>query len=98
MLKNFFSEHKKEITDFGFSQRVMRKLPEQTDRSWIVWLFAGIGFVLALLIGLQTGLIQYAFRLIQIIPQLFILIGTLAFSLIACGTALMTQNKRYRII
>lgn len=98
MLKEFFGEQKKEIADFGFSQRVMRKLPEQTDRSWIVGLFAGIGFALALFLGLQTGLIQYVFRLVQIIPQLFIFIGVLGFSVILGGAVILTQNRRYRVI
>jgi hypothetical protein len=98
MLKDFFSGQKKEIADFGFSQRVIRNLPEQTDRSWIVGLFAGIGFALALYIGFQTGLIQYAFRLIQIIPQLFILIGALGSSVIMGAAVILMQNRRYRII
>lgn len=98
MLKDFFGENKKEIADFGFSQRVMRKLPIQTDRSWIIWLFAGIGIVLTLLLGLYTGLIQYTFLLIQIIPQLFILIGVVGFSVIGGTVVLLGQKKTYRII
>jgi uncharacterized membrane-anchored protein len=98
MLKDFFSDNKKEIADFGFSQRVMRKLPEQADRSWIMWLFAGIGIVLTLLLGLFTGLIQYVFLYLQIIPQLYILIGVLGFSLVAGIGLLLGQNRNYRTI
>jgi hypothetical protein len=98
MLRDFFSENKKEIADFGFSQRVMRKLPEQADRSWIMWLFAGIGIVLTLLLGLYTGLIQYAFLLVQIIPQLYILIGVISFSVVGGTVVLLGQKKSYRII
>jgi len=98
LLKDFFSENKKEIADFGFSQRVMRKLPKQTDRSWIVWLFAGIGFAFALLLGLQTGLVQYTFRIIQIIPQIFIIIGVGCFSVISCIIVLFQQKRIYRFI
>jgi len=98
MLRDFFSENKKEIADFGFSHRVMRKLPEQADRSWIMWLFAGIGIVLTLLLGLYTGLIQYAFLFIQIIPQLYILIGVISFSVVGGAVVLLGQKKNYRMI
>lgn len=98
MLKDFFSENKKEIADFGFTQRVMRKLPEQRDRSWVMWLFAGIGIVLTLLLGLSTGIIQYLFLYLQIIPQIFILIGVLAFSLIGGVGILLGQKRNYRAI
>ena len=98
MLKDFFSENKKEIADFGFSQRVMRKLPEQRDRSWVMWLFAGIGIALTLLLGLSTGLIQYLFLYLQIIPQLYILIGVIGFSIVGGTAILLAQNKNYRVI
>ncbi|MFT3752391.1 MAG: DUF5056 domain-containing protein [Paludibacter sp.] len=98
MLKDFFSENKKEIADFGFTQRVMRKLPEQRDRSWIMWLFAAIGIVLTLLLGLYTGLVQYLFLYLQIIPQIFILIGVLAFSLVGGVGILLGQKRNYRTI
>ena len=98
MLKTFFAENKKEIADFGFSQRVMRKLPEQTDRSWIVWIFTAIGIVLTLLLGFQTGVIPHTFRLLQIVPQGFILIGVLGFSIVAGIAVLVGQSKNYRVI
>lgn len=98
MLKDFFSENKKEIADFGFSQRVMRKLPVQADCSWIMWMFTGIGIVLTLLLGLYTGLIQYAFLFVQIIPQLYILIGVIGFSIVGGAAVLLGQKKNYRVI
>ena len=98
LLKDFFSENRKEIDDFGFSQRVIRKLPIQTDSSWIIWLFAAVGFSLALLLGFQTGLIEYTFRIIQIIPPIFSLIGFGCFSVIGCIIALLQQNRIYRLI
>jgi len=98
MLKTFFAENKKEISDFGFSHRVMRKLPEQTDRSWIVWIFTSMGIVLTLLLGFQTGIISHIFRLLQIIPQIFILIGVLGFSIVAGIAVLFGQRKNFRIV
>jgi predicted membrane-bound dolichyl-phosphate-mannose-protein mannosyltransferase len=98
VLKDFFGENKKEIADFGFSQRVMRKLPAQADRSWIMWLFAGIGMALTILLGLYTGLIQYVFLVVQIIPQLYILIGVLSFSVIGGTAVLLGQKRRFRVI
>jgi len=98
LLKDFFSGNKKEIVDFGFSQRVMRKLPEVTDHSWIVWIFGAIGMVLTLLLGFQIGVIQYTFCIIQIIPQIFIIIGVGCFSVITCIIVLFQQKRIYRFI
>jgi hypothetical protein len=98
MLKDFFGENKKEIADFGFTQRVMRKLPEQQDRSWIMWLFASIGIALTLLLGLYSGLFEYLFRYVQIIPKEFILMGVFAFSVVTIVTVLFGQGRRYRAI
>jgi len=98
LLKDFFGENKKEIADFGFSQRVMRKLPETTDHSWIVWIFGAIGMVLTFLAGLQIGVIQYLFRLFQIIPQIYIIVGVFGFSVVIGIAVLLNQNRNYRII
>lgn len=58
MLKDFFSANKTEIADNGFSKRVMRQLPEPADKSWIVWLFASLGLVLTILLGVQNGVLE----------------------------------------
>lgn len=98
LLKDFFSENKKEIVDFGFSQRVMRKLPEVTDHSWIVWIFGAIGVMLTILLGFQIGIIQYILLLLHIIPQIFIFIGTFSLSVISAAIVLIAQNKHLKLI
>lgn len=45
ILKDFFSENKKEIADSGFSRKVMYKIPEKKRIQWIVPVFAFIGVV-----------------------------------------------------
>ncbi|MDR0746104.1 MAG: DUF5056 domain-containing protein [Mediterranea sp.] len=37
LLKQFFSEHKQEIDDNGFSRRVMKSLPDRSLRTSGVW-------------------------------------------------------------
>ena len=98
MLKQFFGEQKKEIADFGFTHRVMRKLPSVTDRSWIVWLMAALGMTLTIWLGMATGLIPYIFRILQIIPQLYIIVGVLGTAIIAGLVLLLKQSGIYRWI
>ena len=81
MLQDFFSKNKFEIADNGFTHRVMRKLPEQTDRSWIVWVFAALGTALTLAYGLNTGLIQNVLMYFQHIPIYYFLAGIFSFPL-----------------
>lgn len=98
MVKNFFTEYKQEIPDNGFTQGVMRKLPEQHDHSWIVWFFAAIGMALSLYIGINAGLFQQAVLVIQKIPFYYLLAGMFCFPLIGTMIYFATQNKNYQII
>jgi hypothetical protein len=94
MLKQFFGEQKKEIADFGFTHRVMRKLPSVTDRSWIVWLMAALGMTLTIWLGMATGLIPYIFRILQIIPQLYIA-GSVFTTSILTGIAVVVAHRQH---
>ena len=98
LLKGFFSEKKQEIVDDGFTQRVMRKLPEKVDRSWIVWVFAAIGMYISLLLGIYFGLIQQTLLLIQHVPIIYLLSGIFSFPLVGSIGFYFTQDKNYRLI
>ena len=97
MLKTFFSEHKQEIPDNGFTLRVMRKLPEQADRSWIVWVFAAIGMAISMYFGLNSGLVQHTFRLLENIPIYYLLAGIFSFPLVGTAGYFFTQNKKFEL-
>lgn len=92
-LKQFFGENKREIEDNGFTQRVMRKLPEQPDRSWIVWVFACTGLVISLLLALYTGLIQSILLYLQLIPVYYLLAAVFLFPLIGSIGIFYAQKK-----
>ncbi|MEI8086049.1 MAG: DUF5056 domain-containing protein [Paludibacter sp.] len=98
LLKDFFGEIKHEVPDDGFSQRLMRKLPEQPDRSWIVWVFTFIGMILTLFFGLYTGSIQAFVMLLQHIQVFYFLIGIFCFPLIGSLSMYFMQNKGHRLI
>ena len=53
LLRDFFSENKKEIEDSGFSRRVMRNLPDRSNRLAQYWtaFVMTIGMVLFILLG-----------------------------------------------
>jgi fatty acid desaturase len=92
MLKNFFSENKQEIADNGFTQRVMRHLPEQADHSWIVWIFAAIGMAISIYLGINFGLIEHIMLLIKQIPIYYILGGIFYFPLLGSAGFYLSQN------
>ena len=99
MLKDFFSENKKEITDNGFTQGVMHKLPETDDRSWIVWIFAAIGMAISIYFGLTSGLLEHAFSLLfKSVPYYYLLAGIACFPLLGTAGYYLVQNKNYQVI
>ena len=73
LLKDFFSEHKQEIADNGFTQSVMRQLPEHADRSWIVWVFAAIGMTISIYLGITSGLLEQVMILFKHVSIYYIL-------------------------
>ena len=98
LLEDFFGELRHEIPDNGFSQRLMRKLPNQPDRSWIIWTFALFGMLLTLFLGLFTGSIQAFIILLQHIPIYYFLVGVFCFPLIGSLSLYFMQNKSHRLI
>jgi len=95
MLKDFFSERKQEIADNRFTQRIMRKLPEQPDRSWIVWGFACIGMMLSLYLGFSTGTIQTVFMYLLKIPFYYLVGVVFCFPLVGSVGLYFAQNRNY---
>ena len=49
LITDFFLKNKKEISDNGFSKKVMLSLPEKKSTQWIVLVFSLIGFYISLL-------------------------------------------------
>jgi hypothetical protein len=98
LLKDFFSEHKQEIADNGFTQRVMRQLPEHADRGWIVWIFAAIGMAITIYLGITTGLIEQVMLIVKHVPIYYILGGIFCFPLLGTAGFYFTQNKSYGLI
>jgi hypothetical protein len=98
LLKDFFGEQKKEIADNGFSKKVMQKLPEQADRSWIVWVFAAIGMAISIYLGISLGLVENTFQILKHIPIYYLLAGVFSFPLLGTAGFYLTQNKNYRMM
>ncbi len=96
LLKDFFSENKKEIADNGFSNRVMQNLPETADRSWIVWVFAAIGMAISIYFGLTSGLLEHAFSIFfKTVPYYYLIAGIACFPLLGTAGYYLSQNKSY---
>jgi fatty acid desaturase len=93
LLKDFFSQNKKEIADNGFTQRVMRKLPEQADSSWIVWVFAAIGMAITIYLGISSGIIEQIMLLFKHVSIYYILAGIFSFPLVGTAGFYFAQYK-----
>lgn len=93
LLNSFFSDNKQEIADNGFTQRVMCNLPAQTDRSWIVWVFAAIGMAISLYFGLSTGLFQHVLLMFEKVSIYYLLAGVFCFPLIGTAGFYFVQNR-----
>ena len=98
LLKDFFSEHKLEIADNGFTRRVMHRLPEQSDKSWIVWVFAAIGMALSIYMGITFGLIEHILVLLKHVSIYYIVGAVFCFPLVGTAGYFFSQNKNYRVI
>lgn len=48
-IRSFLSENKKQIEDYGFSQKVMKSLPYKKNTQWIIPFFSILGFYSSLL-------------------------------------------------
>jgi hypothetical protein len=97
MLKNFFNEQKQEIADNGFSQRVMRRLPEPADRSWIMWIFTATGMAFSMYLGIRFGLIEAIMLYLDRISIYYILAGVFSFPLIS-GVFIWQKIRKYLVI
>jgi len=98
ILKQFFSENKKEIADNGFSHRVVNHLPETVDRSWIVWIFAAIGMAISLYLLLNSTIIEQLLLVFRHISIYYILGAVFCFPLLGTAGYYLSQNKNYQII
>jgi formate-dependent nitrite reductase membrane component NrfD len=98
LLKGFFSEYKQEIADNGFTQRVMRRLPEQTYRGWIVWIFAALGMTITIYLGITIGLVEQIASLLKHVPVYYLIAGIFCFPLVGTAGFYFSQNKNYHLI
>jgi hypothetical protein len=98
ILKKFFGDQKQEITDNGFSRRVVQRLPEQKDRTWIVWVFALVGMTISLLLGISFGLLQNLMANVTHIPINYLITGVFCFPLVASAGYYFLQRKQFRLI
>jgi hypothetical protein len=98
LLEGFFSEYKQEIADNGFTQRVMQRLPEQTYRGWIVWIFAAMGMAITIYLGITIGLVDQILSLLKHVPVYYLIAGVFCFPLVGTAGFYFSQNKNYGLI
>jgi len=92
LLQTFFANNKSEIQNNGFSDSVMKKLPDTNDRKWIVWTFAALGTSITLLIVIYSGMFTSLVRFVQHLPVIYIVAAVFVFPLISV-VALCNQRQ-----
>jgi len=98
LLKLFFAEQKQVLPDNGFTQLVMRKLPEIQDHTWIVWIFGCIGMTLSFAMGIHVGWLESFIMYVQHIQLLYLLAIIFCFPLICSLAMYMSQHNHFRMI
>lgn len=64
-LQQFFAEHRQEISDSGFSDRTIRRLPEKQRTPGLVWIFAILSTLAVVLSGNYTRIFQVAMAILE---------------------------------
>ena len=98
MLKSFFDENKREIANNGFSNRVLKQIPETPNRDWIVWVFAAIGISISILSGYYSGFFSTIYSFILHIPVYYFPIAVFCFPLVAILAICSQRSCRFRPI
>lgn len=97
LLKSFFDENRKEITDNGFSKRVLKQIPETPNRDWIVWLFAAIGISISMLFGYYSGLFSTIYSFVLHIPTYYFPIAVFCFPLVVLIALCGQRSCKFRL-
>ena len=92
LLQTFFATNKSEIQNNGFSDKVMKKLPDTNDRKWIVWTFAALGTSISLFILIYSGMFASILHYVQHLPFIYIAGAVFVFPLISV-IALCNQRQ-----
>jgi hypothetical protein len=57
LVQRFFEKNKLEISENGFTEKVMKQLPEHKSLDWIVWFFGAAGISVTLYIFLSMEIV-----------------------------------------
>ena len=56
LIGQFFKEHRQEIADNGFTDRVMQRLPEQVSQpDWLPWVWNGVMITISVILFIVLG-------------------------------------------
>jgi len=98
IFRNFFSEHKQDIADDGFSEKVMTHLPERGRKTeWIIPVFTLIGMLITLALVNVREMIYQIFGLLSEIP-LYYLIGTFMLFPIVALLVMFYLNREHQLV
>lgn len=98
MIRAFMRENKKETEDVFFTKKVMQKLPPvQRNHEWILIPFAGLGALLAWLLGADTPVQEVVLK----IPEsfnIYYFIGGIAAIPLVFLTFYCLKEKRIQLL
>jgi hypothetical protein len=91
MISAFFADNKQDISDNGFSNKVIARLPETGDKQWIVMIMAALGTSITIVLGYYSGLFNLICNYLQQVSP-FILFGI--FVSFPLATLFVVLNQR----
>lgn len=101
LVRDFMLDNLHEIEDNGFSEGILRKLPEtkkQKNYNWIVLLTGSLGILISLVLGIDTGWFHELLNWIINIPILYFSFAVFCIPIVSTAGYILFYGRNLRII
>ena len=97
LLKSFFSQNKPEIADNGFTQKVMRRLPENEQiTGWIILMFTALGCLITFALVDVPEVISEIFTFLLGVPIYYLLGGFMLIPIVTL-VVMIAYRREYNL-
>lgn len=94
-VKKYFDNHKVEISDNGFTNHVMNKIPQREKKAdWIIVVFTFLGMIISVLLLDVNKTFNELIQIISQISYLYIIIFVAAFPIVFLSIYYFIQKEK----